>query len=179
MKESIKHKSFTLIELMVVMAIISILSGLILGGVLRARQVARRTACQSNLHQIGLGVQMYMDSNDEVFPVACGLPSMAASLSEPEIRISEVLLPYAGNDVKLFKCPADTLKNHGTYYEREGSSYEYNERLSGRKRFSSIISDYGESVVPVLFDYDCFHAVLPQPRVKNYLFADGHVGDLE
>lgn len=173
------HRNFTLVELLTVIGIIAILSGLLVGGLHRARQSSRRAACQSNLHQLGLGVQMYLDSNSEVFPVACGLPSMAQSLGEPEKRISVELLSYVGNNGELFKCPADVLGENGTYFDREGSSYEYNERLSGEKRYSSSVTDYGESVVPVLFDYDCFHAVLPQPKVKNYLFVDGHVGDLE
>lgn len=52
---------FTLIELLVVIAIIAILAGLILPVLARARESARRTACKSNLSQIGKACGMYAE----------------------------------------------------------------------------------------------------------------------
>jgi prepilin-type N-terminal cleavage/methylation domain-containing protein/prepilin-type processing-associated H-X9-DG protein len=59
---------FTLIELLVVIAIIAILASLLLPALSRAREQGLRAACISNVHQIGLGVQMYADDNNSFFP---------------------------------------------------------------------------------------------------------------
>jgi prepilin-type N-terminal cleavage/methylation domain-containing protein/prepilin-type processing-associated H-X9-DG protein len=65
-----KRKAFTLIELLVVITIIAILSSILFPVLARARENARRSSCQSNLKQQGLIIAMYMQDNDEGFPMA-------------------------------------------------------------------------------------------------------------
>ena len=57
-----RRLGFTLVELLVVIAIIGILVGLLLPAVQAAREAARRMSCQNNLKQIGLALQMHMDT---------------------------------------------------------------------------------------------------------------------
>jgi len=59
---------FTLIELLVVIAVITILAGILFPVVAQARDAARRTNCLSNLRQIALAHQMYVQDNDDVLP---------------------------------------------------------------------------------------------------------------
>lgn len=68
---SSQSKSFTLIELLSVITIISILASLLLPSLKNSRENAYRTSCISNLRQLGLAVGMYlMDNSDAYFPYA-------------------------------------------------------------------------------------------------------------
>ena len=64
------RRAFTLIELLVVIAIISILASMIFPSFARAREMARRSSCASNMKQLGLGFIQYIQDYDERYPGA-------------------------------------------------------------------------------------------------------------
>ena len=92
---------FTLIELLVVIAIIAILAAILFPVFARARENARRASCQSNLKQIGLSWQMYVQDYDSRLPVYEGAAYGADWTSG---SVMPLLAPYVKNG-QIFYCP--------------------------------------------------------------------------
>ncbi|HEX8550233.1 MAG TPA: DUF1559 domain-containing protein [Abditibacteriaceae bacterium] len=134
-----RHQGFTLIELLVVIAIIAILASILFPVFGRARENARRSSCQSNLRQLGMGFSQYTQDYDERLPGATdaangvgvdggwikmtgfgtdqndGSVSTAAGFSPADGS----LYPYVKN-TQVYICPSDTRGRAA------GSSYAIN-----------------------------------------------------
>ena len=80
LKKVLEKSGFTLIELLVVITIIAILAGLLLPALGRAKNLARRTACLSNLHQIGVAAELYVGDHEGVMP---SVPDTELQLTPP------------------------------------------------------------------------------------------------
>jgi prepilin-type N-terminal cleavage/methylation domain-containing protein/prepilin-type processing-associated H-X9-DG protein len=63
-----RGRGFTLIELLVVMSIISILAAMLLPGLARGREAARRVSCSNNLRQLGIALKIYSSGNAGSYP---------------------------------------------------------------------------------------------------------------
>jgi prepilin-type N-terminal cleavage/methylation domain-containing protein len=121
------RKGFTLIELLVVIAIIAILAAILFPVFAQAREKARQTGCLSNVKQIGLGVQMYLQDYDEYVPrnAYADPPRVAegdhfTNCSSP--RWMDVMQPYVKN-TQLHNCPSDPFAPiSGTLPERASST---------------------------------------------------------
>lgn len=90
-----RHKAFTLIELLVVISIIAVLAAILFPVFARAREQARKAACQSNLKQIGIAVMMYVQDYDETYPIAN---------RGTNLRFYQVLEPYT-KSTQVWICP--------------------------------------------------------------------------
>ena len=107
-----KQKAFTLIELLVVIAIISILAAILFPAFARARENARRTACLSNMKQVGLGIVQYTQDYDEKMPCQpdSGLPNTGVGVvinyrTNPATNWFTQVYPYV-KSWQLFACPS-------------------------------------------------------------------------
>lgn len=90
------RRAVTLIELLVVIGIIAMLIAIVLPAVQSAREAARRTQCQNNLRQVGLGVLTFEDAHKYLPSAAYGKPYNELS---PTIgSIFTKLLPYLEGD---------------------------------------------------------------------------------
>jgi len=74
-----RDPGFTLIELLVVIAIIAILAALLLPALAAAKEKAKRIACLNNLKQMGVGIQIYTDDSDGIFPPGNGQSGLSDS----------------------------------------------------------------------------------------------------
>ena len=109
---------FTLVELLVVMAIVGVLAAILFPALTKAKEAARISECLSNIRQVGKALHLYMDQYDSHFPPAApwGIPGA------PDVdgkTIQELLSPFVRNGLVrdadtglytsggVFACPSD------------------------------------------------------------------------
>jgi prepilin-type N-terminal cleavage/methylation domain-containing protein len=130
--------AFTLVELLVVIALIATLAGLLLPALSADKGQAKRTACMNNLGQLSLGLRMYCDDSEDTLPGTRGDSITAYSY----FSFRSLVQSYVGLRAnpspqdKLFACPADTfcydfsntapslpVLVHASQYEQSNSVY--------------------------------------------------------
>jgi hypothetical protein len=136
--------AFTLVELLVVIAIIMVLIAMLLPALNKARQQANTTACLSNLRQMGIGVEYYLQDFKNVMPLqyACNTAPNPVAYSD---NIGDLLAnstTYSGiygepytvlayldtyylHQPALFICPAVDIDNFDGGAQPLSSSYPY------------------------------------------------------
>jgi general secretion pathway protein G len=145
--------AFTLVELLVVIAVIALLAAILFPVFATVRGKARETSCLSNIRQAGLAFSMYVQDYDGYYPYGVdpadrdtpqiwnGFPVFKATI--PSLPwVHSLLLPYVRN-AELFHCPSDQgiviedftgleLDCLPTCYGKYGTSYLYRTELAVR-----------------------------------------------
>lgn len=144
---------FTLVELLVVVAILSVLAAILMPVFAQARTAAHRTTCISNLRQLGLAWQMYADDADgqavpSYYPSSTGWSEVAWDFRDG--REPGLLHPYTRED-RLTACP--TFR--GQSWGRKHTGYAYNASYVGGDYWAGIpvasLGQIGSPASTVLF----------------------------
>jgi prepilin-type N-terminal cleavage/methylation domain-containing protein/prepilin-type processing-associated H-X9-DG protein len=105
---STAKKAFTLIELLVVIAIIAILAAILFPVFGRARENARRSSCQSNLKQLGLGILQYTQDYDERYPGGGAFYQVNLGGTNVYQTWDLTIQPYL-KSYQIITCPSDAV----------------------------------------------------------------------
>jgi prepilin-type N-terminal cleavage/methylation domain-containing protein/prepilin-type processing-associated H-X9-DG protein len=134
-----RQAGFTLIELLVVIAIIAILASILFPVFARARENARRSSCQSNLKQIGLGLAQYAQDYSENLPYAFyGSSGNGSTPTAPLYKWMDATYPYVKSE-QLYTCPSDSAAQPYKYYQNLTAPSDQN---------------YGSYTINAMYRYD-------------------------
>lgn len=117
------EQAFTLIEVLVVIAVIAALAGLMVPALGMMRVNANRSTCLSNERQIGLALQLYANDNSQAYPPT------SHSTGRRHIEESWIfeLADYLESVDKIRVCPADSPERQKKIIERKATSYVLND----------------------------------------------------
>jgi prepilin-type N-terminal cleavage/methylation domain-containing protein/prepilin-type processing-associated H-X9-DG protein len=189
--------AFTLIELLVVIAVIAILAALLLPALSSAKAASKSAKCKSNLHQIGIALNLYtldfrkyprFRNGDDLVPIFWDW----------------LLLPMAGNSRGVFLCPADPTNMDWTnQLSGFGTTPDYGYNIAGTGRYGKDVlgldgrprylsenevavpsdmvaicdaTNWGEADAESLSRTNLLAAIIPRhSRGANAVFCDAHV----
>lgn len=123
---------FTLIEMLTVMAILAVLTGLLLPVVARSREQARKTVCMNNLRQIGMALSLYATNHAGLIPPTGNVPWRAiehiwdGTLNPPRYIGLGYLHEKFGYGVKpqMYYCPSAEGRNRMDWQDHSWSCWE-------------------------------------------------------
>ncbi len=101
----LSRRAFTIVELLVVMAVIGVLIALTLPAMGMIRAQSRNTVCLSNLRQIFLPLRAYSDSIGGLMPMCAMLPAVGPN--GPEGGLPQLLSPQVNVTSEIWLCPLD------------------------------------------------------------------------
>lgn len=145
--ESSRPRGFTLIEVLVVMAVISLLVALLLPAVQSSREAARRMACRNNLKQLGVALHNYHEAHRRFPPGLIGKDPLTDTKVSNRTAFVAFLLPYIGEETRakrynyekdfadqfdvivpkvvLYQCPSDESRRQFVSGNAGQNSSEY------------------------------------------------------
>lgn len=168
------HRSFTLVELLVVTAIIAILAALLSPALRTARDKARQAACANNLKQLGLALTMYADDYGELYPFnyQAGVGTWADALAAKGYLKTSHYLSNA-----ILNCPADPNHSRGGVFYVTGD-YGINAFITSRSWWGGADAKYPRELsrpsgTILLCDADWYFVPESPTKLPHYLHSGG------
>ncbi|HYV37049.1 MAG TPA: prepilin-type N-terminal cleavage/methylation domain-containing protein [Gemmataceae bacterium] len=129
------RRGFTLVELMVVMAIVAVLVGLLIPAVQKARDASANINCKSNLHQLGIATHSYIVANNQNLPPGLvgdatngrvfWFGSVAGGTKTVDVS-GGFLSKFYESDNRILQCPSLDLLSVALDYGGKSGGYGYN-----------------------------------------------------
>jgi len=150
-----QRSAFTLVELLVVIAVIGILAGLLLPSLARSKSQAQGAFCQNNARQLMLGCLMYCDDNGGFFPYNMGGAAVHTNINwamdvldwetnadntNTALLTDAALGPYVARSAAIYHCPSDTVLSaiqHSAGWRYRARSYSMNASVGNAGDISS------------------------------------------
>jgi prepilin-type N-terminal cleavage/methylation domain-containing protein len=114
-----KARAFTLIEMLVVMAVIAILAGMLLPALTRAKAQAKRVVCVNNLKQIGVSYRAWASDHDSKFPWKIDQAQGGGKPNGTDNAKVNLQFSFVSNDLvmtKVLLCPSDVRRDPATNF---------------------------------------------------------------
>ena len=109
-----KERVFTLVEMLVVIAIIGILVSLLMPSLAKSREITKRALCLNNMHQMQIASLLYEDANDGYIALGYkGSYQLNYLYKYDDVNINQgKVAQYADNNVDFLYCPSQTNSQH-------------------------------------------------------------------
>ena len=172
MKQRKPANSFSLIEILVVVTVVSILVAILMPSLQSAKERARRIQCLSNIRQIGLSIEYYKEDNEGFYPIR---RPTAYTFSDKNVLMNLLGSNYLRSNFAVFSCPANfnrieqmDLRTNasGGRMDYELNSGIFSMHTDGTNNFNQKV--VVAAIAPVLFDF-------PPPNYLLGYLGGGHV----